>query len=90
MVDVEAQRFRKFERKRVVLQRGFFTEKAKPFKTVGVVHIDDGDLILSGITDEFKARVSCYRLCFNSLVHNFTLYLVAHFCSHHKKAITAL
>ena len=55
--DEEAEREAKYERKRNALGYGFFTEKTQPFQPVGTVHLDDGDLILSALTDEIKARV---------------------------------
>ena len=54
----DAKSRKKFDQRQQILHLGFFTEKTKPFKTLGTVHLHDGDLILSALTEDVIARVS--------------------------------
>jgi len=81
--DEDAEREKKYERQRNVLEFGFFTNKTKPFNTVGTVHLNDGELILSALTEDVKAKVglmilfliiiSCYLALFKCIVLSTTL-----------------
>lgn len=57
-IEDEANYWRdKFSRRKRNLQNGFFSDKAKPYQTMGKVYLESGDLILSSLTDELKCKV---------------------------------
>lgn len=50
-------RIRKLSRKKQALNDGFFTEPSKPYRTMGTVYLNNGEMILSALTDDFRAKV---------------------------------
>ena len=61
ILDPVAHRERKHARKRQQLQRGFFSVSSAPYKPIGALHLEDGELVLQGITDDLRPLVRVWN-----------------------------
>ena len=55
--DEQINRSNRLARKKQALCNGFFTESSKPYRTIGKVFLNNGEMILASLTDDFKSKV---------------------------------